>query len=238
MSEVKTKTKPDAPHYTGHRKRLRERFLKTAGKGNSSSIADYELLEIILFASKPRGDVKPLAKKLIQHFGDLGKVISAPVPELARIDGVGDSAIAAIKAVQEASFYLLKNEVKKVPILESWKSLLDYCNATMSHNKTEQFRVFFLDKKNKLIADELQQEGTVDHTPVYPREVIKRAIELGSSSIILAHNHPSGDPNPSKADIEMTKLIMQGAAGVGILIHDHIIIGKNRHYSFAANGLL
>lgn len=222
------------PHHMGHRKRLRARLLK--GKGES--LPEYEVLEMLLFAAYSRRDTKPLAKTLLAEFGSLARVISATPEELQRVDGVGEAAIAAIKIVQEAALRLLQHEVKEVPVLQSWKSLLDYCRASMGYNKTEQFRIFFLDKKNKLIADELQQEGTVDHTPVYPREVVKRALDLGASALILVHNHPSGDPTPSKADIQMTQKIMQAAAPLGVVIHDHLIIGAKEHYSFASNGLL
>jgi DNA repair protein RadC len=225
----------DANHTGGHRKRLRERFLK----GGAPSMPDYEILEMVLFSSHPRGDVKPLAKKLLTEFGDLAHVISATPAQLMAVDGIGEAAVASLKIIQEASVRLLSAEITAdAPVLQSWKALLDYCRASMAYNKTEQFRIFFLDKKNKLISDELQQEGTIDHTPVYPREVIKRSLELSASSIILVHNHPSGDPTPSKADIDMTKLIMQAAGPLGIQIHDHLIIGGKKHYSFASNGLL
>ncbi len=224
----------EKPHYLGHRKRVREKFLKIGAAG----FADYEILEILLFSAKPRDDVKPLAKKLIAKFGSLAKALSADADELAKIEGVGEAAIVALKITQEVCLRMLKDEIEKKQIIGSWKALLEYCRASMGHNKTEQFRIFFLDLKNRLIADELQQKGTIDHTPVYPREVIKRALELGSTSIILAHNHPSGDPEPSKADIEMTRKIMSAAAPVNIQIHDHIVIGGAKHYSFKANGLI
>lgn len=237
MSENKQKTDTQ-PHYVGHRGRLRERFLKGITSGATDGIADYEILEMLLFTSKPRGDVKPLAKMLIGEFGSLAKVISASVEDLSKINGVGDTAIASLKIIQEAALRLLKAEIEDKPLLQSWKALLDYCRASMSYNKTEQFRIFFLDKKNKLIADELQQEGTIDHTPVYPREVVKRALDLSASAIILVHNHPSGDPSPSKADVDMTRKIVAAAAPLSVIVHDHIIVGGNRHYSFASSGLL
>jgi DNA repair protein RadC len=224
----------EKPHYLGHRKRVREKFLKIGGAG----FADYEILEILLFSAKPRNDVKPLAKKLIAKFGSLPKVISADAEELDKVEGVGEAAIVTLKIAQEVCLRMLKDEIEKKQIIGSWKALLEYCRASMGHNKTEQFRIFFLDLKNRLIADELQQKGTVDHTPVYPREVIKRALELGATSIILAHNHPSGDPEPSKTDIEMTRKIMLAAQPVNIQIHDHIVIGGAKHYSFKANGLI
>ncbi len=224
----------EKPHYLGHRERLRERLLKS----EADALHDYELLEVLLFAGNPRGDTKPLAKQLIASFGSLAKVLSATPEELSQIKGMGAAAITSIKVVQESALRLLKTEFAEKPIIQSWKSLLDYCRASMGYNKTEQFRIFFLDRKNKLISDELQQEGTVDHTPVYPREVVKRALELGASSLILVHNHPSGDPAPSKSDIDMTQKIQQAVTAVGITIHDHLIIGSKGHYSFASNGLL
>lgn len=224
----------EKPHYLGHRKRLRERFLKSGGQG----MADYEILEILLFPASPRRDVKPLAKTLIDHFGSFARVLTAPEEELLKFGGMNESAVSAIKIARESANRLLSAEIQERPIIQSWKALLDYCRATMSFNKNEQFRIFFLDKKNKLIADELQQEGTVDHTPVYPREVVKRALELAASSIILVHNHPSGDPTPSKADIEMTREIKQAVGTVGIIIHDHLIIAGSKHYSFSGNGLI
>ena len=235
MAEAKTKEEAiEKPHHLGHRKRLRERFLSAP----PSSLPDYELLEIILFAATPRSDVKPLAKKLIAKFGSLAKVVSAPIEELKNIGDIGEAGIAAIKATQETALRLLQSEIKTQPILQSWKALLDYCRASMGFNKTEQFRIFFLDRKNKLIADELQQEGTVDHTPVYPREVVKRALELGASAIILVHNHPSGDVTPSASDVEMTKKIIDAAMPLNVVIHDHVIISANDHYSFKSFGLI
>lgn len=231
---VTTIPKIDTPHYHGHRQRVRERFLKSQGK----DMPDYELLEMLLFSSNPRGDVKPLAKRLINEFGSFANVISAPVEKLNAIKGLGESGVAAIKLVQESALRLLHVDIEERPILQSWKALLDYCRASMGYNKKEQFRIFFLDKKNKLIADELQQEGTVDHTPVYPREVVKRALELGSSALILVHNHPSGDPSPSQADITMTQQIIQASATVNVMVHDHLIIAGKDHFSFAAHGLL
>jgi len=224
----------EKPHYLGHRKRVREKFVKFGG----GCFADYEILELMLFSAKPREDVKPLAKRLLAKFGSLPKVLNAGVGELAQLEGMGEAAVVALKVAHEASLRLLKEEIEKKSVLGSWKALLEYCQVSMGHNKTEQFRIFFLDLKNRLIADELQQKGTVDHTPVYPREVIKRALELGATSIILAHNHPSGDPEPSKADIDMTRKIMLAAMPVNIQLHDHLIIGSGKHYSFKANGLI
>lgn len=233
-STLEKERQEEKPHYFGHRKRVKERFLKTNGVG----FADYELLEILLFAAKPRADVKPLAKKIIAKFGSMAKVLNASPYELESIEELGESGVVQIKAAYEIALRMLKEDFDKKTIISSWKSLLDYCRAAMGNSKNEQFRIFFLDTKNQLIADELQQEGTIDHTPVYPREVVKRALELGAASIILAHNHPSGDPSPSKSDVDMTKKIIQAATPLGIQVHDHIIIAAAKHYSFKANGLL
>ncbi len=223
----------EVPHYTGHRKRLRERFLK-----QPKALADYELLEVILFASSPRFDVKPLAKELIAKFGSLAKVLTADKAALSKIDGVNEAAIAAIKTVQEASSRLLLTEAKEKPVLNSWLKLLDYCRAEMGHLKNEQFRIVFLNSKNMLIGDEVQQEGTINHTLAYPREIVKRALELAASSIILVHNHPSGDPSPSRADIDLTQAIIAAAKPLELKVHDHLIISETEHYSFKSNGLI
>lgn len=221
-------------HFHGHRKRVRERFLKSEGK----DLHDYEILEIILFSAMPRGDVKPLAKQLIKEFGSFAKVISAPGKDLKKINGIGEAAITAIKVAHETSLRILKEDFSKKTVIASWKSLLDYCRASMSHIKNEQFRIFYLDTKNQLISDEVQQEGTVDQTAVYPREVVKRALELGASAIILAHNHPSEDCTPSKSDIDMTTKIILAAEPLGVTVHDHIIIGGSKHFSFKSNGIM
>lgn len=223
----------EKPHHLGHRQRLRERFMESEGKG----IPDYEILELLLFACKPQGDVKPLAKELIAKFGSLGKVLSASPSELLEINGMGEVTVATFKVVREAGLRLLKNEAQKVTVLQGWQQVLDYCNAIMGSERKEQFRVLYLNQKSMLIADEVQY-GTIDQAPVYPREIIKRALELHAAHLILVHNHPSGDPKPSREDIEITKQIQQGAAALGILIHDHLIIAGNKHYSFAGNGLL
>ncbi|MDJ0950310.1 MAG: DNA repair protein RadC [Alphaproteobacteria bacterium] len=225
---------PDKPHYHGHRQRLRQRFLK----GGPDALPDYELLELILFGANPRGDVKPVAKALLAEFGDLARVLSAEPEALARVAGVGETAIAALKAVQAAAIRLTRAEATERPLIGSWDKLLAYCHASMAYGKTEQFRLLFLDRKNKLIADEVQQQGTVDHTPLYPREVVKRALELGASAIILVHNHPSGDPTPSAADIEMTREVSKAAAAVGVTVHDHVVIAQSGHVSFRSEGLL
>ncbi|MFN7039080.1 MAG: RadC family protein [Alphaproteobacteria bacterium] len=218
----------------GHRQRLRTRLIDSP-KG---ALPDYEVLELILFLAKPRGDTKPLAKELINKFGSFAKVISANSDSLKHIHGVGEAVIAAFRIIQEGAVRLIKEEVINSPILESWKCLIDYCRATMGHIKTEQFRVLYLDRKNMIIADDLQEAGTVDYVPVFPREIIKRALYLEASSIILVHNHPSGNTKPSKADIEITKRIMQIGEMLGISLHDHVIISNKNHYSFKTNGLL
>jgi DNA repair protein RadC len=215
------------PHYYGHRERLRERF-REAG---TDALSDYELLELLLFRAQPRRDMKPIAKALLDKFGSFAEVISAPAKRLAEVDGVGEASITELKIVQAAASRLLRGQVKKRPVLSSWSTVLDYCRSAQAFADREQFRVLFLDKRNQLIADELQQVGTVDHTPVYPREVVKRALELSATAIILVHNHPSGDPTPSRADIQMTQQIIAIANPLGISVHDHIIVGKEGHAS-------
>ena len=217
----------EAPHYYGHRQRLRERF-REAG---ADALSDYELLEAVLFRAQPRRDVKPLAKALIATFGSFAEVISAPVSRLAEVKGLGEATITELKLIQAAASRLLRGEVKKRPVLSSWSAVLDYCRTAQAFADREQFRVLFLDKRNQLIADELQQVGTVDHTPVYPRELVKRALELSATAVILVHNHPSGDPTPSQADIQMTQQIIAVAGPLGIAVHDHIIVGKEGHAS-------
>jgi len=215
------------PHFHGHRERLRERF-REAG---SEALADYEMLELVLFRAVPRRDVKPLAKDLLARFGSFAEVISAPPARLAEVDGLGEAAITEFKVVQAAAHRLTKGQVGKRPVLSSWSAVLDYVRAAQAFAEKEQFRILFLDKRNQLIAGEVQQQGTVDHTPVYPREVVKRALELSATAIILVHNHPSGDPTPSRADIDMTKAIVEIARPLGISVHDHIIVGKHGHAS-------
>ena len=217
----------EAPHYHGHRERLRARF-REAG---ADALADYEMLEAVLFLAIPRGDVKPLAKTLIATFGSFAEVISASPARLEEVDGVGPAVINCLKIVQAAANRLTKGEVKQRPVLSSWSAVLDYCRTAMAFAEKEQLRVLFLDKRNHLIADEVQQTGTVDHAPVYPREVVKRALELSATAIVLVHNHPSGDPTPSHADIQMTKSIQEIAKPLGIALHDHIIVGKEGHAS-------
>jgi DNA repair protein RadC len=224
----------DVPHYHGHRERLRARFLEAG----SAALADYELLELVLFRALPRRDVKPLAKALLEKFGSFPEVIAAPRQRLAEVRGLGDAAITELKVVQAAAERLARDQVKGRPVLSSWSALIDYCRSAMAFADKEQFRILFLDKRNRLIADERQQIGTVDHTPVYPREVIKRALELSATAIILVHNHPSGDPTPSQADIDMTQAIVGIAAPLGITVHDHLIIGKDGHASLRAMKLI
>lgn len=214
-------------HRLGHRERLRDR-LRSAGH---DALADYELLELLLFRSIPRADTKPLAKALLKRFHTIAGVLSAPIPLLKEVPGVGDSAAMDLKAVFAVAQRMLKTEITGKEVLSSWAKVIDYCKATMAHENREQFRILFLDKKNALIADEVQQTGTVDHTPVYPREVVKRALELAATAVILVHNHPSGDPTPSRADIEMTKQVIETAKPLGIAVHDHIIIGRDGHAS-------
>ncbi|MFZ1923487.1 MAG: DNA repair protein RadC, partial [Xanthobacteraceae bacterium] len=229
------KKKPDSenrleeatPHYFGHRERLRSRF-RDAGP---DALSDYELLELLLFRALPRSDVKPLAKSLLEKFGSFAEVIAAPQSRLAEVKGLGHASATELKIVQAAASRLLRGAVKKRPVLSSWSTVLDYCRTAQAFADREQFRVLFLDKRNQLIADELQQVGTVDHTPVYPREVVKRALELAATAIILVHNHPSGDPTPSRADIQMTQQIIAVAQPLGIGVHDHIIVGKDGHAS-------
>jgi DNA repair protein RadC len=217
----------EKPHYHGHRERLRQRF-EEAGAG---ALSDYEMLELILFRSIPRADTKGLAKALLKRFGTFGEVLGAPEHLLREVAGCGAAVARDLKIVAAAAQRMLKSEVKGRQVLSSWSAVIDYCTAAMAYETKEQFRILFLDKRNVLIADEVQQTGTVDHTPVYPREVIKRALELSASALILVHNHPSGDPTPSRADIDMTKRIVETAAPLGITVHDHVIIGKGSHAS-------
>jgi DNA repair protein RadC len=219
-----------APHYYGHRDRLRRRLL-TAG---IDAVADYELLELVLFRALPRRDVKPLAKALIARFGSFADVVAAPPARLAEVKGVGDAVIAELKIVHAAANRFARDEIKRRPALSSWSAVLDYCRTAQAFAEVEQFRILFLDKRNQLIADEVQQTGTVDHTPVYPREVVKRALEHSATAVVLVHNHPSGDPTPSRADVQMTQAIIEIAKPLGIAVHDHIIIGRDGHASLKA----
>ncbi len=223
-----------APHpeslNAGHRERLRERFLH----GGAEALSDYEMLELILFRAIPRRDVKPLAKTLIKRFGSFAEVIAAPLARLKEVEYIGDAVVTELKIVQAAALLLARETMRKRPALGTFPKVLDYCRSAMAFNETEEFRVIFLDKKNGLLADEVQGRGTVDHTPVYPREIIRRALELNASAIILVHNHPSGDPTPSAADITMTQTIAALARPLGVAVHDHLIIGRNGHASLRA----
>ncbi len=217
-----------------HRQRLRARFMD----GGAAAMPDYELLELVLFRALLRQDVKPLARRLLDTFGDFNRVLSAPAQRLGEVKGVGDAVIQELKIVEAAAHRLARARVLNRSLLSSWDQLLDYCRSAMAHRETEQFRVLYLDRKNVLIADEEQSKGTVDHVPVYPREVIKRALEVNASALILVHNHPSGDPTPSDQDIRLTGLICAAAEPMGIVVHDHLIIGKTREVSFRSEGLL
>lgn len=222
------------PHYLGHRERLRKRFRE----GGAESLPDYELLELVLFRAMPRRDTKPLAKAILSRFGTFAEAINAPEDRLLEVPGLGEAAVTELKLIRAAALRLMRGEVLERPVLSSWQGVLDYRRAAMGFAAKEQFRILFLDKRNQIIADEVQQEGTVDHTPVYVREVVKRALELSATAIVLVHNHPSGDPTPSRADIEMTKQIVAAAKPLGVVVHDHIIVGKQGHASFRGLGLI
>lgn len=217
-----------------HRQRLRDRFMQAGG----ATLPDYELLELVLFRAIPRQDVKPLARLLLDTFGDFNRVITASPARLQMVKGAGPAVVLELKLVEAAAQRMMRARVIQKPLLSSWDALLDYCHTTMSHRETEQFRVLFLDRKNVLIADEEQAKGTVDHVPVYPREIVKRALELNASALILVHNHPSGDPTPSDADINMTHQVKDACDALGLTLHDHLIIGKSRELSFRSQGYL
>lgn len=223
------------PHAgAGHRQRLRARFLK----GGATALADYELLELVLFGADARRDMKPVAKALIRRFGGFGGVVAADPVNLREVDGVADAAIAQIKAIEAAAQLLVRTEILDKPLISSWDRLIEYCHSRIARSSIEQFMVIYLDRKNRLIDDEIQQRGSIDHTPVYPREVVRRALELKASAVILVHNHPSGDPTPSRADIDMTRDVKQAVGAVGIALHDHLIISAAGHRSFKTLGLL
>jgi DNA repair protein RadC len=224
----------EKPHYHGHRERLRERF-RRAGP---DALSDYELLEMVLFTAQPRGDMKPAAKDLLKKFGSFAEVMHAPEALLREVDGIGDASAIQLKLIAAAASRIAKGQLQQRTLLSSWNDVLDYCRTSMAFADKEQFRILFLDKRNQLISDEVQQVGTVDHTPVYPREVIKRALELSATAVILVHNHPSGDPTPSSADVQMTKAIVDIARPLGISVHDHIIVGKNGHASLKGMKLM
>jgi DNA repair protein RadC len=235
ISVVAIRSGARLPSYiTDHRKRLRERFMT----GGAAALPDYEMLELVLFRAIPRQDVKPLARRLIDRFVDFNGVISASPTRLAETEGVGEAVICELKIIEAAAQRLARARVMRRQVISSWDALVDYCHTVMAHRETEHFRVLYLDKKNALIADEEQARGTVDHVPVYPREVVKRALELNASALILVHNHPSGDPTPSDADILLTGQIGSAAETLGLVLHDHLIIGKSREQSFRASGLL
>ncbi|MBZ8134653.1 DNA repair protein RadC [Afifella sp. IM 167] len=221
-------------HYHGHRDRLRARF-REAG---AEALADYELLELALFSALPRRDTKPIAKALLKRFGSLSEVLAAAPERMKEVEGVGEAVILQLKLLRAFAERLGRDAVRGRPLLASWTALLDYCRTVMAFEEREQFRILFLDKKNGLIADEVQQTGTVDHTPVYPREVMRRALELSATAIILVHNHPSGDPAPSRADIQMTKTLVDVGKPLGVTVHDHIIIARDGHASFRGMGLM
>jgi DNA repair protein RadC len=216
-----------APHYLGHRARLRDRLLEAGPE----AVADYELIELVLFRAIPRRDVKPLAKALIERFGSFAEAIAAPPPRLAEVEGMSAGAIAEFKIVEASARRFAKGVARKRLPIGSWSAVVDYCRTAMAFDDREEFRVLFLDKRNGLIADESQGAGTVDETPVYPREVVRRALELSASAIILVHNHPSGDPTPSTRDVKMTLDIIAVAAPLGVMVHDHIIVGRHGHAS-------
>jgi len=215
------------PHYHGHRERLRQRLLAAGAE----AVPDYELLELVLFGALPRRDVKPLAKALLARFGSFTSVVTAPPARLKEVKGVGDAVVATLKIVHAAANRFARGEVNRREPLSSWSAVLDYCRTAQAFAEIEQFRILFLDKRNQLIADEVQQTGTVDHTPVYPREVVKRALELSATAVVLVHNHPGGDPTPSRADVDMTRRIVEIARPLGIEVHDHIIVGRDGHAS-------
>jgi DNA repair protein RadC len=238
-ADAKLRPKKNKPHKaipskTGHRQRLRERF----SKGGLNGVHDYELLELILFRAIPRRDIKDMTKALISQFGSFSEVIHAPEHLLREVHQVGDAVIFELKLVRAAALQMMRTEVLDKPMLSSWQQVIDYCRAAMGYETREQFRILFLDKKNKLIADEVQGQGTVDHTPVYIREVVKRALELSATALVLVHNHPSGDTKPSRADIDMTRMIESAAKPLGISLHDHIIVGRGVHFSFKGEKLI
>lgn len=224
------KTGSEANLHAGHRERLRDRFMSVGAE----ALADYELLELVLFAAIPRQDTKPVAKRLLARFGSFSEIAHAEPAHLKEVEGVGDAVVTQLKLMRATALRLMQQTVMNKPVLGTWATVLAYCRAAMGYEAQEQFRILFLDKKNRLIADEIQQKGTVDHTPVYVREVVKRALELSATALILVHNHPSGDPTPSRADVDMTRMIVAAAQPLGVTIHDHIIVGRNGHASLKA----
>jgi DNA repair protein RadC len=234
MTAIQAPGGDDAPGHLGHRSRMREKLL-AAGP---DALLDHELLEMVLFLALPRRDTKPIARALLTRFGSFANAIAAPLTELREIEGLGEAGAAALKTVQAAALRLARAEVMERPVLNNWDRLLSYLTAALTRERVEQFRVLFLDSRNRLIADEAQARGTVNHTPVYPREVVKRALELQATALILVHNHPSGDPTPSRADLEMTQEVKAAATSLGIVLHDHLVVGNGRHLSFRREGLL
>ena len=234
MTKLVAKKETKAELHSGHRGRLRERFLQNG----VNALQDYEILEMILFAASPRSDMKATAKKLIKEIGSLAAVLRATPEQMKKVEGISDAIISSIKICEAACQIMIKEDVKSGPIIQSWTSLLDYCRMMLGHKTEEEFHLLFLNHKNALIADEMQNKGTVDHTPVYPREVVKRALELGASAVIMVHNHPSGDVQPSKADIDMTRQVINAGHSVGVRVHDHLIVGAKQTFSFKSNGLI
>jgi DNA repair protein RadC len=234
LTMIEAPPEAEAPGHLGHRARMRTRLL-SAGP---DALLDHELLEMVLFLALPRRDTKPIARALLARFGSFAGALAAPLHELREVEGLGEAGTAALRIVQAAAVRLARAEVMERPVLNNWDRLLAYLTAALARERVEQFRVLFLDTRNRLIADEAQARGTVNHTPVYPREVVKRALELQATALILVHNHPSGDPTPSRADIEMTQEVKAAAAILGIVLHDHLIVGNGRHLSFRREGLL
>jgi DNA repair protein RadC len=230
-----TEQQKDKPHYHGHRDRLRGRFVDWG----ADAFQDYELLELVLFMAIPRRDVKPLAKDLLARFnGSLPELLSAPISQLTQVDGVSENTAIALKAISATAQRMMKQDIMDKPVMNNWSRLMDYCYSSMAHETKEHFRILFLNKKNEMIADEIQGSGTVDHTPAYPREIMKRALEIGATAMILVHNHPSGDPAPSQADIDLTRAVVNAGEPFQIKIHDHVIIGRKGYSSFKNLGLL
>ena len=233
MDGTRQTEKKKPPHYHGHRQRLRERLLEAGAE----SLQDYELLELLLFAAIPRRDVKPLAKGLLDSFKNLWAVVNAPVERLREF-GLSESAAATLRVTGAIALRAQKKELVGGPLLDNWQRMIDYCRMAMAHEPVEQFRLLFLDRRNRLLAEEVQQKGTIDHTPVYPREIVKRALEVGAGALILVHNHPSGDPKPSKEDLSMTQRVAEACRTMGIVVHDHVIIGKTDVVSLKNLGVL
>jgi DNA repair protein RadC len=234
VEDAPQKDAPDKPHFLGHRERLREKFLEQG----PDALADYEIIELLLTLARPRIDCKPIAKALLKQFGTLPALMAANPETMKSVEGVGDSTVIALKLVQAVAQRMLKREVLDKPVLDSWNQVLDYCHSVMAHEQTEQLRLFFLDGRNSLVADEMQSKGTVNHTPLYVREVVKRALELGASALIMAHNHPTGDPSPSRDDIALTREVRNALKAVGVSLHDHVIIGRKGHVSLRSMNVI